>query len=162
VTIRDDAGLGSSDILITLQMRLFLGDSAWTRVVVDPDISTIGSGQCPDLMPLRTREGRVSIDSVCGLSYKTVTGAMKSFRAGVLPNPAFDVATVAVIAKQGNMATVDVLDAFGRPCTETVQVVCSDGVTTASIDVSKLTPAAYAVVVRMGDGMHTIPLVVQR
>jgi hypothetical protein len=162
VTIRDDAGLGSSDILITLQMRLFLGDSAWTRVVVDPDISTIGSGQCPDLMPLRTREGRVSIDSVCGLSYKTVTGAMKSFRAGVLPNPAFDVATVAVIAKQGNMATVDVLDAFGRPCTETVQVVCSDGVTTASVDVSKLTPAAYAVVVRMGDGMHTIPLVVQR
>ena len=85
-----------------------------------------------------------------------------TFRAGVLPNPAFDRATVAVMAHVGNKVTVDVLDALGRPCTETMQVVCGDAISTASIDVSMLPPAAYAVVVRMGDGVQTIPLVVQR
>ncbi|MBU3678073.1 MAG: T9SS type A sorting domain-containing protein [Candidatus Kapabacteria bacterium] len=162
VDLRDDAGFGEGDTLITLRMRLFLGDSSSTRVVINPDNSTVGLAECPDLLPLRVRAGRVSIDSVCGLSYKTAVSGLKTFRAGVLPNPAFDGATVAVIAQQGSVMSVDVLDALGRPCVQTMQVVCTDAITTATIDVSMLPPAAYAVVVRMGDGMQTIPLVVQR
>lgn len=162
IGLRDDAGFTAGDTLVTLRMRLFLGDSSSTRVVINPDISTVGLAECPDLLPLRVRAGRVSIDSVCGLSYKTAVGGLMTFRAGVLPNPAFDVATVAVVAEEGKMVTVDVLDALGRPCIETMQLMCSDAITTASIDVSMLPPAAYAVVVRMGDGVQTIPLVVQR
>jgi hypothetical protein len=162
IVFSDEQGLLDRDTLMILQVRLFLGDSSRSSIEFVKDSSRIGTNACEDLLPVLFRPGSVQIDSVCGLSYKTAVRGLKSFRAGVLPNPAFDVATVAVIAKPGNMATVDVLDAFGRPCTETVQVVCSDGVTTASIDVSKLPPAAYAVVVRMGDGIHTIPLVVQR
>lgn len=162
VTLRDDAGFAAGDTVVTLRMRLFLGDSSATRVVINPDASTVGLAECPNLLPLRARAGRVSIDSVCGLSYKTVVGGLKTFRAGVLPNPAVDVATVAVMAQPGSMVAVDVLDALGRPCTATMQITCSDAITTASIDVSMLPPAAYAVVVRMGDGIQTIPLMVQR
>lgn len=163
VTLRDDAGFPAGDTVVTLRMRVFLGDSSSTIVVINPDLSSVGLAGCPDLLPLRSRAGRVSIDSVCGLSYKTAVSGLKTFRAGVLPNPAIDVATVAVMAaQQGSIVTVDVLDALGRPCIATMQVPCSDAITTASIDVSMLPPAAYAVVVRLGDGIQTIPLVVQR
>ena len=162
VTLRDDAGFPDRDTLIILRLRLYLGDSASTRVLIDADTSSIGLASCPDLLPLRIRAGRVGIDSVCGLSYKTAVGGLRTFRAGVLPNPAMDVATVAIMGPIGSTATVDVLDALGRPCCQTRVMTCTAAITTALIDVSMLPPAAYAVVVRINDGVQTIPLVVQR
>lgn len=162
ITLRDDAGLPDRDTLVIVRMQIYLGDSASTRILIDADTSSIGLGACPDLLPLRIRAGYVGIDSVCGLSYKTAVGGLRTFRAGVLPNPAMDVATVAIMGPTGSTVTVDVLDALGRPCCQTRVMTCTAAITTALIDVSMLPPAAYAVVVRINDGVQTIPLVVQR
>lgn len=162
VTLRDDAGLLDRDTLLLLRMRLYLGDSASTRMLIDVDTSSFGLGVCPDLLPLRMRAGRVALDSVCGLSYKTAVGGLRTFRAGVLPNPTSDAVTLAIVAQPGSVALVDVLDALGRPCMESMRIGSSEPLFTSGIDVSMLPPAAYAVIVRIGDAVQTIPLVVQR
>ncbi|MEN9281968.1 MAG: hypothetical protein RL594_903 [Bacteroidota bacterium] len=162
VRITDDGGMPEGDTLLVLLMRLYLGDSASTAVTILSDSSALGSRACPDLLPLIVRPGVLAIDSVCGLSYKTMVGGLRTFRIGVLPNPAADQATVAIMAQPGVTMTVDVLDALGRPCMETTSVVCREPLSMMPFNISALPPAAYAVVVRMGDTVQSIPLVVQR
>lgn len=162
IVLQDPQGLLDRDTLLILQLRLFLGDSVASAITFNQDSSRLGTNACNDLLPMSFRPGSVRIDSVCGLSYKTAVGGLKTFRAGILPNPAGDAATVAVMASPGSSVTIDILDALGRPCVEARQVVCSEPLSTIPIDVSALPPAAYAVVVRMADAFQTIPLVVRR
>lgn len=162
IVIQDQQGLLDRDTLLILQLRLFLGDSVASVITFNEDSSRLGTNACDDLLSLFVSPGSVRIDSVCGLSYKTAVSGLKTFRAGILPNPAGDAATVAVMAKPGSIVTVDILDALGRPCAEPRQLVCSEPLSTILIDVSALPPAAYAVVVRMAGAFQTIPLVVRR
>jgi hypothetical protein len=162
IVIQDQQGLLDRDTLLILQLRLFLGDSVTSVITFNRDSSHLGTNACDDLLPMSFRPGSVRIDSVCGLSYKTAVGGLKTFRAGILPNPAGDAATVAVMANPGSIVTIDILDALGRPCAEARQLVCREPLSVIPIDVSALTPAAYAVVVHMADAFQMIPLVVRR
>jgi hypothetical protein len=162
IVIQDQQGLLDRDTLLILQLRLFLGDSVASVITFNRDSSHLGTNACDDLLPMSFRPGSVRIDSVCGLSYKTAVGGLKTFRAGILPNPACDAATVAVMANPGSIVTIDILDALGRPCAEARQLVCREPLSVIPIDVSALPPAAYAVVVHMADAFQMIPLVVRR
>ena len=150
----------SSDTLLLLRFATYLADSITTTIGVVADSTAFGSVDCPRLYPLAIGAGTHRIDSVCGLTYKTLSG--RSFRAGVLPNPVRDVASVALSSVPGSSFTIELVDALGRSVTEPRSVVTTEPLDIVTVDVSGVPPSTYSVLVRSVDSVISIPLVVRR
>ncbi|MBU3698707.1 MAG: T9SS type A sorting domain-containing protein [Candidatus Kapabacteria bacterium] len=149
-----------SDTLVMLRFATFLADSFSTLISFVADTTEFGSVDCPRLYPLNISGGTYYIDSVCGLSYKTLSG--RAFRAGVLPNPAQDVATIALSSAPGSAFTIQLVDALGRGVTDPMPVVTAQPLDIIPVDVSGVPPSTYTVLVRSADAVLSIPLVVRR
>jgi hypothetical protein len=159
VSIEQDAGLQLRDTLVVLQFKAFLGDSASTAIEVHP-VSTMGTGACPAAFPLQRIHGRFALDSLCGLSYKTLSDAA-GLRGSVFPSPANDHATLVVGAVTSATASIEIVDAFGRTWAS-LESALGTGLTTIPIPVSPLPSGQYMIVVQSGGFLVRVPMVVSQ
>jgi hypothetical protein len=159
VTIEQDAGLRQRDTLAVLEFRVYLGDSASTAIEVHPS-STMGTVECPAAFPLQRMHGRFALDSLCGLSYKTLSEAA-GLRGSVFPSPASDHATLVVGSATSASAHIDIVDAFGRTWAR-LESALGTGLTTIPIPMSPLPSGQYMIVVQSGGFLVRVPMVVSQ
>jgi hypothetical protein len=159
VSIEQDAGLELRDTLVVLQFKAYLGDSASTAIEVHP-ASTMGTVACPAAFPLQRMHGRFALDSLCGLSYKTLTEAV-GLRGSVFPSPANDHATLVVGSATSATAFIEIIDAFGRTWAR-LESALETGLTTIPIPLSPLPSCQYIIVVQSGGFLVRVPMVVSQ
>jgi len=158
-TIERDAGLFPSDTLIELDFSVFLGDSAWTLLSLASD-AAVGTKVCRSVFPVLREHGRFSLDSVCGLAYKT-RGVKPGLKGAMFPSPASDHVTLMLQHDASAQAVVMIVDAFGRECQQIV-VPASTGMSLTSIDTSRLASGQYSVFVQCDGFTERLSLLVSQ
>lgn len=159
VSIEQDAGLQLRDTLVVLQFKAYLGDSVSTAIEVHP-ASAMGTVDCPAAFPLQRMHGRFALDSLCGLSYKTLSETA-GLRGSVFPSPTNDQATLVVGSAAPATASIEIVDAFGRTWS-TLESALITGLTTIPLHVSPLPSGQYMIVVQSGGFFVRVPMVVSQ
>ena len=157
IDIEQDAGMIARDTLVLLDFNTYLGDSASTAIVVG-EYSTLGTIACPDALPLIRSHGRFTLDSLCGLSYKTRT-ASSGLRGSLFPNPSSGYTNLIVESALQNATRIEIIDGFGRNV-RSEHVKVNDGVLLRHLDVSALPSGQYTVVIECNGLMLRLPLAV--
>ncbi|HLP28977.1 MAG TPA: choice-of-anchor D domain-containing protein [Candidatus Didemnitutus sp.] len=147
--------------LITVLFDTFLGESASTDVSFSTGSTTFGNAGCSSVLTVSSESGQFMLDSLCGLSYKTVVSSVRLL-AGVFPNPATDVTTVTFVVRDKQHVSAVLLDAFGRSYEVLEPREFTPGVHTIPMPVGHLPSAAYTLVVRSGSVFSSVPFVVGR
>lgn len=157
ITFELQAGFAATDTLAQLEFATYLGDSSSCNIILT-SASTAGSTTCASIFPLLLRHGRFTIDSLCGLSYKTVMKT-SGLRGGVFPNPATSSATLAAAYSKATMATMVIADGFGRTVSRSA-VHLAEGLSTLPLDVSAYAAGQYIVTLECDGFVLRIPLMV--
>jgi len=112
------------------------------------------------VLDVRVNSGLFSLDSVCGLSYKT-SGSTRGLQSAVFPNPATESASVAFITREPASVVITLRDALGRDVLEVRSDVLEVGTHIIPLDLGGLQAATYFVCIRSGNSNRTLPLVVR-
>jgi hypothetical protein len=147
--------------LITILFDTFLGESASTDVSFSTGSTTFGNAGCSSVLTVVATSGQFMLDSLCGLSYKTVVSGVRLL-AGVFPNPASDQATVTFVVRDRRAVSVVLVDPFGREFEVLAPSEYAPGVHTIPMPVWHLPVSAYTLIVRSGSVFFSVPLVVGR
>jgi hypothetical protein len=158
VSFELQSGFAVRDTLANLQFATFLGDSSLSNVVIAPT-TTAGTTLCESAFPIQAQHGRFVLDSLCGLSYKTIH-ASAGIRGGIFPNPTQSSAAAAILFNKAATASMMITDSFGRQLSFTT-VYLEDGLTTIPLDVGGCSAGHYIVVVECEGFILRIPLLVQ-
>jgi hypothetical protein len=138
-----------------------LADRLDSPIEIASSASTIGTAECPDLIPIRANYGVFRIDSLCGLSYKTAMLRNQAL-AGVFPNPMVDRGRLSVVLPQSEYLRAVYVDAFGRELAVVADGVYADGSHVFDLLVEDLPPGTYSVIVWSGRRYLVVPFVVGR
>lgn len=104
------------DTLILLRMRVYLGSEPGSHLVFRRGVTKFGDGLCDDVIDIEGAiiNGVVSIDSLCGIDYKTYRRkdsdvVIKS----VTPNPAFETIDVVFTVLRESNIRYEIVDEHG-------------------------------------------------
>lgn len=158
VSFELQSGFAARDTLAMLQFSTFLGDSSLSNIVLLPT-TTAGTTSCESAFPIRAQHGRFVLDSLCGLSYKTIHAAA-GLRGGIFPNPARSAATAAIMFNKTAPAIITITDSFGRVIGLTT-VYLDNGLSTFPLDIIDCSAGHYNVVVECDGFILRLPLLVQ-
>ncbi|MBK7576044.1 MAG: choice-of-anchor D domain-containing protein [Ignavibacteria bacterium] len=147
--------------LVTILFDTFLGESASTDVSFSTGSTTFGNAGCSSVLTVEAVSGQFMLDSLCGLSYKTVVSGVRLL-AGVFPNPASDHTTVTFVVKDRRTVSVVLVDPFGRVYDVLSPSDYDPGVHTIPMPVGHLPVSSYTLIVRSGTVFFSVPLVVGR
>ena len=168
-------GYGNRIVLVWSAPNAFLQRSTFTRLVfsarlgdrldspieIASSASSIGTTECPDLVPIRSAYGVFRIDSLCGMTYKTAMLRNQSL-AGVFPNPMIDRGRLSVVLPQREYLRAVCVDAFGRELAVVADAEYAAGSHVFDLLVDDLPPGIYSVIVWSGRRYLVVPFVVGR
>ena len=151
----------SRSTLVTVIFDSFLGETASSDVSFTNGATTFGNAGCSSVLSVRVESGQFFLDSLCGLSYKTVGSGLRMM-SGLFPNPASDNVNVALVVPTERTVSITLVDAFGREFVSIAPLSFSAGVHLIPFSVAHLPPSAYTVIVRSGNVYTPLPLMVGR
>ncbi len=160
VTLDKTSNFSSNDTLVNLLFDTFLGTQISTELSIANETTTFGNDGCPSVLNVRTTSGVFSLDSICGLSYKT-SGSVRSIQAAVYPNPAVDATSIALIVHDTTHVVITLRDALGRSVLQVYTDVMQPGTYIVPLDLRGQQAATYYVDVRTTFSSRTVPLVVR-
>ncbi len=161
LALQAPANFLSRATLVTVIFDSFLGETASSDVSFTNGATTFGNAGCSSVLSVRAESGQFFLDSLCGLSYKTVGSGLRMMSA-LFPNPATDNVNVTLVVPTERTVSVTLVDAFGREFVSLAPSSFSAGVHLIPLSVAHLPPSAYTVIVRSGNVYTPLPLMVRR
>lgn len=108
-----------SDTLVTLHFGVYLGEKRST--VLQFVNSQFGNTTCPNFLSVTTTSGKVTVDSLCGLEYKTT---LSTLAIGMIsPNPVGDVFVLPIESFESQLVTISLLNSLGSVLYEEKKVL---------------------------------------
>lgn len=147
------------DTLLFLTFDTFLGRRASTEVAIADNGVSFGNAGCANVLTVRTTSGRFELDSVCGLSYKTVVDDRLGTLAAVYPNPASGSATLTVVVDRDRHVSARLISAQGGVVHTLVDAELREGMHLLPIPLADLDAGVYVIDVVSGRRRTTLPLV---
>jgi hypothetical protein len=120
---------------------------------------SFGNAGCANVLTVRTTSGRFELDSVCGLSYKTVMDDRLGTLAAVYPNPASGSATLTVVVDRDRHVSARLISAQGGVVHTLVDAELREGMHLLPIPLADLDAGVYVIDVVSGRRRTTLPLV---
>jgi len=154
------ANFMNRDTLLWLVFDTYLGTKARTEVALSDQNVKFGNAGCSSVLNVKSASGSFHLDSLCGISYKTLLDPRFVFSADVVPNPAHEVVSVTIVTPMAGELSVRVFDAFGRLVQVVAQENVANGAHIFQMNVSELHPGIYLVESVQGRRRTTIPMMV--
>ncbi len=154
------ANFKDRDTLLWLVFDVYLGTKASTEVALADQNIKFGNAGCSSVLNVRSQSGRFQLDSLCGLSYKTLVDTRTTLMSDVLPNPVHGVATVTVMTSQPGPVSVRVFDSFGRLMHAEDDAAAVAGMHLYPVDVSGFVKGIYLVEITQGRRRSTVSMMV--
>jgi hypothetical protein len=149
------------DTLCWMVFDAYLGTNASTELSLSDNTVTFGNAGCSSVLNVKTTSGLFHLDSLCGLSYKTVVDARYLLVSDVIPNPAQTSASCTVVTGRTGTITIRVVDAFGREVASHEVTDASVGAHVVPLDVASMPSGMYLVESVQGRFRTSTPLLVR-
>jgi hypothetical protein len=150
-----------SDTLIFIRFSTYLGNEKSTPITFLNPI--FGDGNCPKALNPNIKNGSFSLDSICGLEYKTVPLPDDMvFISKVSPNPTFSSSNIFFHIPIDARVDLKIYNSFGNEVKVLVNGFLSKGDYEEEIDCSDLSPGVYVAVFKINGFSHAERFVVAR
>jgi hypothetical protein len=161
ISIEMPTDFGFSDTLIFLRFSTYLGNEKATPITfLNP---VFGDGNCPKALNPNIKNGSFSLDSICGLEYKTVPLPDDMvFVSKVSPNPTLSSANIFFHIPIDVKVDLKVYNSFGNEVKVIVNDLLFKGDYEEEIDCSDLSPGVYVAVFKINGFSHAERFVVAR
>lgn len=147
------------DTLLLLTFDTFLGKRSSTELAIADNGIVFGNAGCANVLTVRATSGRFELDSVCGLSYKTVVDDRRGTLGAVFPNPARSATTLALALDTERHVTARIIDAQGGVVMTLIDEPLREGMHMLPVALDALDAGIYVIDVIAGRRRTTIPLV---
>ena len=99
----------TSDTLVTIHFGVYLGEKRTTLLQFVN--AQFGNSSCPNFLTVAPNSGKVTVDSICGLDYKTT---LSTLALGMIsPNPIGEEFLVPIESYESQTITISVLNSLG-------------------------------------------------
>jgi len=163
ISIEMPAGsnFGFSDTLIFLRFSTYLGNEKATPITFLNPI--FGDGNCPKALNPNIDNGSFSLDSICGLDFKTVPLPDDIvFVSKFTPNPASEFGHIFFHIPIDAKVEMTVFNSFGNKIMILETSHLQKGDYERAIDCSQLSPGVYVILFKVGGFTHVERFVVAR
>jgi hypothetical protein len=140
----------NSDTLVILHFRVYLGEKLSTPIQFVS--SQFGNTACPNFLNVTSIPGRITVDSICGLDYKTTLSTVSI--GAVVPNPFSDVVRIQLDSKESQSISITLLSPIGTVVHQQ-DVELTEGTHLLPITAVKtLQKGLYILSIRANNGIH--------
>ena len=140
----------NSDTLVILHFSVYLGENLSTSLQFVT--SHFGNTACPNFLNVSAFPGRVTVDSICGLDYKTTLSTVSI--GAIVPNPFSDVVRIQFDSKETQSIVVTLMSPIGTVVHQQ-QIELSQGTHLLPItSVKSLQTGLYILSIRANNGIH--------
>lgn len=158
--LQTPANFKDRDTLLWMIFDTYLGVKSSTELALADENVAFGNAGCTSVLNVRATSGLFHLDSLCGLSYKTLVDQRVALVSDAVPNPSHGETTITVVTPREGELSVRVYDAFGR----LVRVVATDqvgeGLHLYPVDTVGMPSGIYVVEAILGRARSTISLMV--
>jgi hypothetical protein len=135
----------SVDTLVKLQFKTFLGEVITSELAFSKSTTKFGDGLCDDVLNINgsIENGVFSLDSVCGLQYKTKILPRGIIIKGISPNPATEEIELEFLLKSDSHCKIEIYDSKGQFATLLAKEKFGSGLIKRSYNISHLLTGIY-------------------
>jgi len=150
----------SSDTLINFEFSTYLGSSSRTAISIFPDY--MGDNNCDNIMNLRVTHGSFTIDSVCGLEFKTLPRSSRKFDINIISaNPVEQSLSLGINIPFEVYTVINIYDIYGNIVQKLVNDVISEGIHEYYTNLN-LIPGTYYIRMQADIFTKTVMIVVNK
>jgi len=134
----------NSDTLLNLVFAVYLGEKRSTPIQFIN--SSFGTAQCPNFLTIQSQQGKVTIDSICGLDFKT---SQTTFALGTIaPNPITNFLSISLDSKENQNIEVTIYSPLGTAILDKLFTV-KEGITSLLLpEIQTLHTGVYVLSIR--------------
>ncbi|MEI6091433.1 MAG: T9SS type A sorting domain-containing protein [bacterium] len=142
------------DTLINLQFRTYLGEVLTTELAFTKSKTKFGDGLCDDVLNIdgNIENGIFSLDSVCGLQYKTKVIPRGITIQSISPNPASDAIDLEFFLPKDSQCKIEIYDSKGQLVTILAKEKFTAGLNKHTYDISSFLTGIYFIKISSMDG----------
>lgn len=154
----------SVDTLISLQFRTYLGEVITTELSFSKSTTKFGDGLCDDVLNIdgNIENGVFSLDSVCGLQYKTKVAPRGITILNISPNPASDAIDLEFSLTKDSQCKIEIYDSKGQLIKLLAKRDFVAGLNKLSYDTSNLQNGIYFIKISSSESIAEKSLLINK
>lgn len=151
IRIVSSVGFNRRDTLAFLQFNTFLGNSLETNIAIPEQSVKVGVANCASIVKsVSVQNGRVVLDSACGLAFKIGNGGGQFRFEQSVPFPAVERSEIEYEVAFPTRVVITLYDSYGRAVERIVDEEQPKGTFKVAVSMSGRTPGAYFCEMRAG------------